>query len=120
MKLIVCGGRTFNDWQYVRHELDDLHDMCRITLIIHGNATGADTLGNRWAKENGIPLSVYSADWKSFGRLAGPIRNREMAMQADSCIAFPGGRGTNDMVKVARNKGLTVYDRRGGQYGMQV
>jgi hypothetical protein len=63
-----------------------------------------DTLAELWAVENGIPNTRYPADWKRYGRKAGPIRNRLMAENAEALIAIWDGksRGAMDMIKQAR------------------
>ena len=73
---------------------------------------GADTLGAEWAKAQGIPCEVYMADWEGLGRKAGPIRNQRMLDEGkpDLVVAFPGGRGTADMVRRARSAGLDVLE----------
>lgn len=99
MKVIVAGGRDFDDYELVKLILD-----CRkskITEVVCGCASGADKLGERWATENGIPVTHFPADWDTHGKRAGYIRNEEMAKYADACVTFPGGRGTESMKKLA-------------------
>ena len=64
-------------------------------VIISGGARGADAMAERWAKEHGIPLTVFKADWK-LGTNAGPRRNRDIMKLATHVLAFPSneGRGT--------------------------
>ena len=111
MKVLVCGGRDYvDDPPILKQELDALHASRRgpITLIIHGGASGADTLGGMWAKENKVPMLVFYADWKTHGKAAGPIRNQRMLQDGgiDLVIACPGGRGTDDMIRRATKIGL--------------
>ena len=67
-------------------------------------------MGERFAGEYGLKLKVFPADWNKHGRAAGPIRNRDMAEYADCLVAFEGGRGTQNMIKTAKELGLKVYD----------
>lgn len=98
MKVLVCGGREFQDYAAVCSVLE----RYEISLIIHGDARGADSLAKRYAIERGIPHLPFPADWQTHGRAAGPIRNKEMLRQnPDIVIAFPGGRGTDNMCKQA-------------------
>ena len=62
-------------------------------------------LGKRYAIENRFAVETYLADWKRYGRQAGPIRNREMAKMADFVICFWDGKsnGTKSMIRCAHN-----------------
>ncbi len=120
MKVLVCGGRDFDDREFVRIVLDRIHAETPITGIVHGAATGADTLAGWWATINEIPNLDYPAMWKLHGRAAGPIRNQQMLDEEkpDMVVAFPGGRGTANMVDQARRRGVPVdfadRDRKAG------
>jgi hypothetical protein len=65
-----------------------------------------------WAKGIGVPCDVYEADWISLGRKAGPIRNQRMLEEGkpDLVMAFPGGRGTADMVRRGKEAGVEVIE----------
>jgi YspA, cpYpsA-related SLOG family len=112
MRVLVCGGRQFEDCDTLNAGLDKLHHEHRITLVIAGGARGADTLAEEWAKAVGLPCTVYRADWEKLGRKAGPIRNQQMLDEGrpDLVVAFPGRRGTADMVGRARSAGIEVID----------
>lgn len=112
-RVIVCGGRDFADQDVV----DNFLDSIVITEVIHGGASGADTLAGRWAQRRGVPVKVYPADWNKHGRAAGPIRNQQMLDTEDptAVIAFPGGRGTADMVRRAEDYGVPIYRVDGNQ-----
>lgn len=103
MKVVVCGGRDFDDVIAVDAALDEILMECPMdTLrIIQGGASGADALARRWCVNREVEYINVPADWKTHGRAAGPIRNQRMLdeYQPTLCIAFPGGRGTADMVK---------------------
>jgi phosphoribosylformylglycinamidine (FGAM) synthase-like amidotransferase family enzyme len=110
-RVLVCGGRDFNDLDMLNRALDDLRLMHYEIAIIQGGARGADHLASCWAKRNGIELHSYPADWNKHGKAAGPIRNQQMLDEGkpDMVIAFPGGRGTADMVARARKAGVRVH-----------
>lgn len=101
MKTIIAGSRGFND-------LDRL-DFClyqvpwEITEVVSGTARGADSLGEYWAEQNGIPIKQFPADWNKWGKRAGYIRNIEMAKYADACIIFWDGdsKGSKHMMDLA-------------------
>ena len=110
MRVIVCGGRDYEDRARVFAALDSLHAKRPITTIVHGDARGADSLAKDWALERGIDQEAHPADWRKLGEVAGPLRNDRMAsLGADGCVAFPGGRGTADMVRRAEANGIKVW-----------
>jgi len=79
-------------------------------MIISGCARGADTLGIEWAEAKGVEVARFPADWKTHGRAAGPIRNQQMLEEGkpDLVVAFPGARGTADMIRRARAAGVEL------------
>lgn len=109
MKVLVCGGRFFDDRDMAFFTLDRM--AADAELIVHGGARGADTLAQEWADDRGVCCMVYPADWKKYGPSAGPRRNQLMldAEKPDLVIAFPGGVGTKDMVTKARAADVRVY-----------
>lgn len=111
MRVLVCGGRDFSDEPSLCYVLDQAtRKIGGITTLIHGNAKGADRLAGAWAERHDIPVAVYPADWSKHGSAAGPIRNQQMLDEGkpDLVIAFPGGRGTSDMVSRATTAGIRV------------
>jgi hypothetical protein len=110
VRVLVCGGRDFNDREAVFTYLDRLHSQKPISHIIHGAARGADTLAGEWAGWAGVTVSPYPADWGTHGKAAGALRNRAMLVEGEPnlVIAFPGGRGTADMVRRAEAAGIPV------------
>ncbi len=119
MRAIVCGGRDFEDYGFLRDFLDVIAREHGIDMVIEGGADGADALARRWARDRATPRLTVPADWYGFGRQAGPKRNAEMLTHApDIVIAFPGGRGTADMVNKARAAGIQVVEvERAGHAG---
>lgn len=113
MRVLVCGGRDFNDYICVYDTLDDVQtERGRFSHVIVGGAPGADHWGEAWAHHNRVPFTVFPAAWKKDGRAAGPIRNKRMLDEGkpDLVIAFPGGRGTADMVRRAEAAGIHVVE----------
>lgn len=115
MRVLVCGGRDYADQAYVNAVLDYSAAQAKlvgdpIDAIIHGGAPGADSLAHEWAESRGVEAVVFKADW-SQGRKAGPLRNSKMLAEGkpDALIAFPGGRGTADMVAKARAAGVPLW-----------
>lgn len=107
MKVIVAGSRNFEDYALLSEELDKITG---ITEIISGGARGADSLGELYASQKGIPLSIYKADWETYGKSAGYRRNVTMASVGDMLVAFWDGesKGTKHMIDIASSKGLDV------------
>lgn len=111
MRVLVCGGRAFKDEPRLVAELDRL-DMSHGPLtIIEGEATGADQMAANWAARKRRQCLPFPADWDRHGLKAGPKRNQEMLDRGrpDMVVAFPGGRGTADMVRRAKRKGVPVW-----------
>ncbi|VDS07601.1 hypothetical protein PARHAE_00778 [Paracoccus haematequi] len=111
MRVIVCGGRDYADKDAAVAALDRFHAQHGITCLIQGGAKGADRLAYEWAASRFVIVHNVPADWKKHGKAAGPIRNQQMIdeHQPNALIAFPGGRGTDDMIKRAKEAGLPVY-----------
>jgi hypothetical protein len=112
-RYLICGGRDFDDWAMLDRALSALILHPKAAVIIHGAAHGADTLAAAWGKERkAAEVIPVPADWKAHGNAAGPIRNRRMLdeFRPDVVIAFPGGRGTADMVKQARARQLVTVE----------
>jgi cephalosporin hydroxylase len=111
MRALVCGGRDFIDRDML-NATDRLHAERGFSLVNAGGGRGADTMAEEWAKTRGIPCEVYRADWEGLGRTAGPIRNEQMLREGkpDLVVAFPGGRGTAHMARIAREAGVEVVE----------
>jgi hypothetical protein len=109
-RVLACGGRNYSDRGAVFAALDAVHEADGIDIVIHGGAPGADSLAGAWAAERGVACRVFLADWKRDGRAAGPLRNARMLKDGvpDIVVAFPGGKGTQDMTKKAAAAGLPV------------
>jgi hypothetical protein len=111
-KVIIAGCRDFTDYELLREKCDYHLKNLRLEdiVIVSGHASGADSLGERYALERGFQLETYPADWQAHGRAAGPIRNAKMANVAHALIAFWDGksRGTKNMIETARKYNLKV------------
>lgn len=131
VKIIIAGSQTFKDY-------DMLHRHCHkifaflskekiltgsITTdiqnmeIISGTAKGADTLGERFAKQYHIPIKQFPAKWNTYGKRAGYLRNKEMAEYAKDeksygiLIAFwdTKSKGTRHMIDLALDNNLRIF-----------
>lgn len=108
MKLIIAGGRDYVFTEVDKCKLDELNRSYGITEVVSGGARGADACGEEWARDRGIKVKVFNADWVRYGMPAGPIRNREMAQYADAAVLFPGEKGTASMRKEAKRAGIPI------------
>lgn len=111
-RALICGGRDYTDCTRAFTWFDKIHERHNITHVIEGGASGGDRIGRLWAISRRIPYSTVNADWKAHGRAAGPIRNRRMRdeYKPDIVIALPGGTGTRNMVSLAKEKSIPVYE----------
>jgi orotate phosphoribosyltransferase len=114
-RVLACGGRTYTDSWRIDDELDTLASTAQLAPISHvivGDALGADMLIAWWARRRGKPVTVYEADWKKHGKAAGPKRNATMLREGkpDVVLAFPGGKGTANMITQARKAGVHVIE----------
>ena len=112
MRVLVCGGRDYRNPAKVRAVLSDLRKERGIDLLIHGAASGADSAADAWARVVGVDQVHFPANWNGRGKAAGPYRNALMLqlMPPDLVVAFPGGRGTADMVARAEAMGIEVCE----------
>lgn len=114
-RVIICGSRNFADKERCFRYLDFHLKYRPYVEIVSGHAKGADSFGEEYAKEHNLKLTVFPADWKKYGRAAGPIRNREMLQYASEespvIIAFWDGKsaGTKNMIEQGRKAGAEVY-----------
>ncbi len=104
MRVIIAGGRDYADY-------DRLNKICLKLLgplldieIVSGCAAGADSLGERFARDRGIPVKQFPADWDGLGNKAGYVRNEKMAVYSDVLIAFWNlhSHGTKHMIDLAK------------------
>lgn len=110
MKLAVVGGRGFDDWDKLEDTLNYMIPRLGVKTIVSGGAKGADSLAERYAKENKIPFVVFRAEWDKYGNSAGFRRNEYIVQYSDFLIAFKGGKGTEHSISLARKKGIPVME----------
>lgn len=108
MRLLVCGGRNY----YNAYWVGTLLRLFGPSVVIHGAAGGADELAACWACDNRVAWLSYPPDWRTHGKAAGPIRNTRMLAEGkpDMVLAFPGGRGTANMIAQARAAGVPTIE----------
>ena len=118
MKLAIIGSRSFKDHEVLNYIINTYFsdfEQCscgnpdgsyepRFDEIVSGGAVGADQLGARWAKDNGVKLTEFIPDWAKYGKRAGFIRNEDIIKAADFVLAFWDGtsRGTANSLSIAK------------------
>jgi len=115
MRVLVCGGRDFDDAGLMITVLDRLHTEKSFTVLIHGNARGTDRIADDWAWRRGVPREPYGlpqGEWDEVGKKAGLLRNQRMLDEGkpDLVVAFPGGGGTKDMVRRAVEARVAIHE----------
>lgn len=107
MRVIIAGGRAFFDRLAIAEAIDA--SGFTITELVCGGARGADLTAALIIHARDLPIRLFPADWDTFGKAAGAIRNRQMAQYADALIAMPGGDGTADMILQASRHKLKIF-----------
>ena len=112
VKVLVCGGRDYDDREDFFWHMTHTFDGWRECTIISGCARGADSLAIDFADTYNLECLKFPADWDKHGRGAGPIRNQQMLDEGkpDLVVAFPGGRGTANMVARSKKAGIEVIE----------
>jgi hypothetical protein len=112
----VCGGRKYNKTKFLYDQLDAFMVDKKLyeIIIVHGRAPGADALARTWAILREHRDFGYPAEWNKFGNSAGPKRNLQMLIEEkpDGVMAFTGGSGTANMINLAKEHGLPIFDYR--------
>lgn len=110
MKAAIIGSRSFNNYDLVLETLLEYENI--ITLIVSGGAKGADTLGERWAKEKNKEVLIFYPEWDKYGKSAGFRRNKDIIENSDIVFAFWDGvsKGTKSSIDLANklNKELKI------------
>ncbi len=122
MKVIVAGSRSikqqrivdlaineaFNYW--MAHDQENWQQYIA-PEIVSGGAYGVDWLGEKYAKKYNLKVKVFPADWETYGKAAGHIRNKQMGDYADRLIAVWDGKspGTKGMIKYMKSLNKEVY-----------
>ena len=119
-RVIIAGSRDMADYEAARKAIGEALGEIgggAPVRVVSGHCRGADILGERYAREHGLELAVFPAEWNIYGRRAGFLRNTQMADFASeegsegALIAFWDGqsRGTKMMIGIAEKKGLSIH-----------
>ena len=112
-RVVIAGCRDYTDYDQAKEYIDHCLSNIRLEneiIVVSGGAKGADALGEQYAKANGFEIERYMADWDTYGKSAGPRRNKKMAEVSDFVICFWDGqsRGTKSMIEAAKALGKPV------------
>ena len=115
VRVLICGDRNWTDRGPIEAYLASLTP--EFTVVVHGGARGADMIGGEVAKQMGMAVEQYSANWKQYGKAAGPIRNCQMLdSQIDLVVWFhdniESSKGTKNMIVQAKKAGVNVVPGR--------
>ena len=113
-RVLVCGGRDFNDEKMMYEELDKILDNGDGDEyeLVSGHAKGADILSEKYAKDRHIRIKVFPVDWKRYGKVSGIKRNKDMldyvSQENPVVVAFWDGNstGTKNTIDTARKTGI--------------
>lgn len=106
---IIAGSRNITQYNLLLEAISEID--WKISIVVSGGANGVDSLGERWAKENGKDVKLFPARWNLYGRAAGMVRNRKMVEYADAAIFLWDGesKGTQNCIMLAQARNLKVY-----------
>lgn len=113
MILVVAGTRTFTNRELLREKLTTYTMKAEVEWLHVGSREGADRLALEWAYTHSIDMKIHHADWDTYKKAAGPIRNREMLEEAGPnavVVCFWNGTspGTKDLINQARKRKLRM------------
>jgi hypothetical protein len=117
VRILVTGSRDWTDARVVEvalraawFEFGRYSHPSGLT-VVHGGAAGADRIAAAIAESVDWRTELHRADWATYGKAAGPIRNQAMVdAGADLVLAFPIGAsiGTRDCIRRAEAAGIPV------------
>ena len=118
MKVGIVGSRYYNDYKSFVTEIENIffENNWAPTEIVSGGAMGVDRMAWQYALVKKIKYKEFPADWKAYGKIAGPMRNTQIIDYADVIITFwdYSSTGTRDSIEKAKTSGkkLIVIDIR--------
>lgn len=110
-RVVIAGCRNYTNYEEAKSFINNCISNVRkdnTIIIISGGCSGADKIGEQYAKENGFEVELFTPEWDKYGRSAGPKRNKIMAEVSDYVICFWDGKskGTKSMINFAK-----LYDK---------
>lgn len=113
-RIVIAGSRNYNNYQEAKEFIDFHIENIKnefTVIFLSGGCKGADMLGERYAIEHGFQIERFPAEWKRYGRAAGPKRNEQMAKSADLVICFwdKKSSGTKSMIQYTKKYNKPIY-----------
>ncbi len=111
MRVLICGSRDFRDAKRIFHYLSTVP---KDTVIIEGEAKGADTIVWVCCEILGLSYMKFPADWSAYHKAAGVLRNQQMLLEGKPDLVLfyhdnlDESRGTIDMITRADRAGIRV------------
>jgi hypothetical protein len=106
-RILLTISRTWTQWSTVRRVLTTVHGRYPDAVLVHGDHPRCDRVAaGMWRQLGGVD-DPWPADWKRYGKSAGPRRNARMVESNPAlCLAFirgasPGATGTADLAEGA-------------------
>lgn len=108
--LLVAGSRSFETMP--QQEMNSILTKCASALgvkgctVVNGDARGVDKMATKWAQFRGFRVRKFRADWDSYGKAAGFVRNKAMVHIADAAIVVWDGesKGTKHTMNLLHEK----------------
>lgn len=109
MRLLICGGRHFDDAALIDSELSLLHASTPISVIIHGGVPAIGAPAEAWARRNTVHIIRYPANF-SQGKSGDSVRDKFMLddSRPDAAFIFQGGRRTSELLARAHANGIEI------------
>ena len=113
-RIVVAGCRNYYNYE----EANVFIEYCikkncpnDTVILLSGGCRGADALGERYAKENGLSVEYYPAEWEKYGKAAGPIRNQIMVDNCDYVVCFwdNKSKGTKSLINYTKKTGKPLF-----------
>lgn len=115
MRILITGSRNWTDKVTIAQAIREAWLVAGRpygVTVVHGGARGADYIADVYAKRLGFATEPHGAGWESFGKAAGPIRNKEMVdLGADVCLAFikNESKGATHCAELAQKAGIPTH-----------
>lgn len=120
MNVVIGGYRNFENYKIFKSFVDScLNELeSKEMTILSGRCKGVDLMCEQYAKEKGLLLELYPAEWKKYGKATGPIRNKQMVEKTDVVIAFvcERAKGTKNLILQAEKLGKSVFVKEIGEF----